>query len=150
MTEIRFYHLITQSLEQALPSIVNKGLGAGHKSVVRFANDKEVAAFNEHFWTYNPESFLPHGSKSDAHAESQPVYLTAANENPNGANMLVLCNQTEMPANLADFTLCCDFLDGKDEEAVHAARARWKSYKDAGHAVTYWQQTDTGGWEQKA
>ena len=105
--------------------------------------------FNEHFWAYNPDSFLPHGAKSDGHTESQPIYLTAADENPNGADMLVLCNQTEAPDNLASFALCCDFLDGKDEEAVQSARARWKAYKDAGYAVTYWQQTDTGGWEQK-
>jgi DNA polymerase-3 subunit chi len=33
---------------------------------------------------------------------------------------------------------------------VYAARDRWKAYKAAGHALTYWQQTDRGGWEKKA
>jgi DNA polymerase-3 subunit chi len=33
--------------------------------------------------------------------------------------------------------------------AVEAARARWKDYKNAGHALTYWQQSDAGRWEQK-
>ena len=41
-------------------------------------------------------------------------------------------------------------LDGQDEEAVALGRARWKTYKEAGYALTYWQQTETGGWEQKA
>ena len=36
------------------------------------------------------------------------------------------------------------------QEAVEAGRNRWKEYKAAGHAITYWQQTETGGWEQKA
>jgi DNA polymerase-3 subunit chi len=32
---------------------------------------------------------------------------------------------------------------------VTEARARWKSYKEQGHVIVYWQQTD-GGWEKKA
>ena len=40
--------------------------------------------------------------------------------------------------------------DGHDDEAVSAARQRWKAHKDSGHALTYWQQTERGGWEKKA
>ncbi len=40
--------------------------------------------------------------------------------------------------------------DGRDEEAVAAARANWKAAKAAGCAVTYWQQSESGRWEQKA
>ena len=29
-------------------------------------------------------------------------------------------------------------------------RARWRRLKDAGHELTYWQQTPQGGWEKKA
>ena len=149
MSEIRFYHLVTQSLEQALPAILMKALSGGRKAVVKFAHDKDVHHFNDHLWVYNPDSFLPHGGKGD-HEERQPIYLTASNENPNGADMLVLCNAQTVPENVSDFALCCDFLDGGDDEAVDAARARWKAYKEAGHAITYWQQTGSGGWEQKA
>ena len=39
--------------------------------------------------------------------------------------------------------------DGNDEAAVGAARARWRDYDAAGHALTYWQQTESGGWEKK-
>jgi DNA polymerase-3 subunit chi len=40
--------------------------------------------------------------------------------------------------------------DGADPEAVAAARSRWTDYKGRGFAVTYWQQTTSGGWEKKA
>ena len=33
--------------------------------------------------------------------------------------------------------------------AVDAARGRWQAYKDAGHRLTYWQQTVRGGWKEK-
>lgn len=150
MTEIRFYHLVTQDIEQALPAILSKALAGGRKAVIRFANDQQVRHFNDHLWTYNADSFLPHGAKADGHAELQPVYLTAASENPNGADMLVLCNAQTVPENIEAFSLCCDFLDGCDDDAVQAGRARWKAYKEAGHAITYWQQTESGGWEQRA
>lgn len=149
-TEVRFYHLLTQNLEQALPAILMKALAGGRKAVVRFGDAREVEHFNNHFWTYNPDSFLPHGAANDGHAKLQPVYLTDRPENPNAADMLVLCNQKTVPENISEFSLCCDFLDGGDDEAVQAGRARWKEYKDAGYSLTYWQQTETGGWEQKA
>ncbi|PZQ45220.1 MAG: DNA polymerase III subunit chi [Micavibrio aeruginosavorus] len=150
MADIRFYHLLTQSLEQALPAILSKALAGGRKIVVRFADEAQVDYFNDHFWTYNPDSFLPHGAAADKNKEQQPVYLTAIAENPNQADMLVLCNQHTVPENIADFTLCCDFLDGGDDDSVAAGRARWKAYKEAGHSVSYYQQTETGGWDQKA
>ena len=150
MTEIRFYHLLTQSLEQALPAILMKALSGGRRAVVRFGDDAQVQHFNDHFWTYHPDSFLPHGAANDGNPELQPVYLTSKAENPNSADMLVLCNQQAVPENIADFTLCCDFLNGQDDKSVAAGRDRWKAYKEAGHAITYWQQTETGGWDQKA
>jgi len=42
MTEVRFYHLQKQSLDQALPLILEKAYGAGHKSVVKMENNAEV------------------------------------------------------------------------------------------------------------
>jgi len=39
--------------------------------------------------------------------------------------------------------------DGRDDQAVVDSRERWKAYKAAGHTLTYWQQTATGGWEKK-
>lgn len=150
MSEIRFYHLLTQPLERALPAILMKILSGDRRAVVRFADEREVAHYNAHLWIFHPDSFLPHGSAKNGHADKQPVYLTTKAENPNGADVLILCNQNTVPENIAEFSLCCDFLNGQDDAAVQQARTRWKAYKDAGHDVTYWQQTEQGGWEQKA
>ena len=43
-----------------------------------------------------------------------------------------------------------DMFDGRNEDMVAAARLRWRSYLDQGLNLTYWQQTETGGWEKKA
>jgi DNA polymerase-3 subunit chi len=42
----------------------------------------------------------------------------------------------------------CEIFDGSDEDAVTAARARWKTLKESGHDLAYWRQTESGGWEK--
>ncbi len=151
MTEIRFYHAQHSSLDQVLPGILGKALSGGRRVVVRLADAGSVEQMNEHLWVYNPDSFLAHGSAKEGHAALQPIWLTDKDENPNGADVLVTVPgaANDVPPNLDKFTLCCDMIDGRLEEDVTAARTRWKAYKDAGHEVTYWQQTDKG-WEKKA
>lgn len=147
MTDIRFYHLDRQSLEQVLPSLLSRALDQGHRIVVKTSDEKQAERLNETLWVYDPNSFLPHGTAKDGFADKQPVWITVSDENPNNADLLVLTQGTQSPA-IADFKLCCEMLDGNDEQAVSAARTRWKAYKDAGHSVTYWQQS-AKGWEKK-
>jgi DNA polymerase-3 subunit chi len=40
--------------------------------------------------------------------------------------------------------------DGNDENELNDARAQWKALKDAGLPMSYFQQTESGGWEKKA
>lgn len=149
MTDVGFYHLQRSPLEQALPKLLEKVLGAGLRAVLKAGSEDRVEALNSLLWTYDQRGFLPHGSRKDGHAEQQPVWLTELEENPNGATVLILTDGASSEA-VADYERCLDMFDGNDPEAVQAARARWRAYKAAGHAVTYWQQTERGGWENKA
>jgi DNA polymerase III subunit chi len=147
MSEIGFYHLRTMPLERALPSILERALAAGHRVVVMAGSPERVEHLNDLLWTYSDASFLPHGSARDGNAERQPVWLTAADENPNGASMLVLVDGA-VSARLNAFQRCCDIFDGNDEAAVAAARQRWKAAKAAGHQLVYWEQSD-GKWQKR-
>lgn len=148
MSEIRFYHLTTRSIDQALPDILQKALLAGHRVVVRTRDDAEAEKLTVHLWAYRADNFLPHGNKKDGRGEGQPIWLTPGNDVPNNATVVMILNgsmvETETP-----FTLCCDMFDGRSDEQVAAARARWSGYKNSGHTLTYWQQSENG-WEQKA
>ncbi len=149
MSEISFYHLQRQSLEHALPKLLQRVAGADMRAVVIADTVERIEALNTLLWTYDPGSFLAHGTAGDGPAEQQPIYLTTQDENPNDASVLVLLDGREV-AGLADYERVLDLFDGNDETAVEAARNRWASYKEAGHSVTYWQQKREGGWEQKA
>jgi DNA polymerase-3 subunit chi len=149
MTEIRFYHLQRTALEAALPPMLEKTLERGQRAVVMAGSDEQVEHLVDRLWTYRDHSFLPHGSVRDGHAEMQPVWLTTADENPNGAQVLFLIDGATS-GHVGDYERCAELFDGNNEPAVQAARERWKVYKAAGHQLTYWQQTPAGRWEQKA
>ena len=149
MAEIRFYHLERQSLDQALPALLSKALSGGHKIIVKTADEKEAERLNDALWTYHPNEFLPHGTKKDGSAEDQPIYITAEEENPNEAGVIILTGGVTSE-NLENYNLCCEVFDGRDQTTLKAARTRWKTYKDSEtFELTYWQQTDKG-WEKKA
>ncbi|HYD17875.1 MAG TPA: DNA polymerase III subunit chi [Patescibacteria group bacterium] len=148
MTDVRFYHLQSKRLEQALPEIVAKALERKYRVVIKAGSRERVEALDNALWTYDPGSFLPHGYVKDGFEAEQPVWLTDEEHNPNSATVLILTDGASS-AKVADYTLCCEIFDGNDEQAVAEARGRWKSYKDAGHATTYFQQDDAGKWQQK-
>lgn len=148
MAEVGFYHLTKWPLETALPRLLERVLSSGHRAVLLAPSKERVEDLTIHLWTYDPGSWLPHGSARDGHAKDQPIYLTDTEEVPNGADVLVVVEG--MRPEFADrFARVLDLFNGRDEDAVAAARERWRHYQAAGHALAYWQQTDTGGWQQK-
>jgi DNA polymerase-3 subunit chi len=147
LTEVGFYHLRTTPLERALPRLLERALEEGHRVVVMAGSEERTLHLDALLWTYNDASFLPHGSARDGNAARQPVWLTALDENPNRATMLVLVDGAQS-ARVAEFGRVCDMFDGNDEGAVAAARTRWRDAKAAGHDMVYWQQTEKG-WEKR-
>ena len=148
MSDVGFYHLTRMPLQRALPKLLEKALGSGHRMVLIAGSQERLDALNELLWTYEERSWLPHGGSADGHEAEQPIYLTLDEVNPNGADVLVQVDGVE-PKFVGDFARVVDMFDGRDEEAVAAARQRWKAYSAAGHELTYWQQSESGGWEKK-
>lgn len=146
---VDFYHLQTSPLERALPALLERVLQSGQRAVVMAASDDRIEALANHLWTYNPNSWLPHGSAKDGFAATQPVWLTVKEENPNGAKVLVLTDGMSAAFQGA-FERCLDLFDGNAEEAVTSARARWSQAKEQGYELHYWQQNAAGGWTEKA
>ncbi len=147
--DISFYHLTRTTLEAALPRMLEKTLERGQRAVVPAGSAERVEAQTHHLWTYRDRGFLPHGSAKDGRAALQPVWLTETDERPNDAQVLFLTDGAVSEEGDGDFERCAVLFDGNDEAALAAARAQWTGLKDAGHDLTYWQQTDEGRWEKK-
>lgn len=149
MTEVLFYHLTESSLEDALPTLLERSLERGWRVVVQAGSVERRDGLDAHLWTFRDDSFLAHGSDRDAHAEDQPVLLTTEEGNPNGALIRFLVDQATPPP-LEGYERAVFMFDGRDQAQVETARGQWKELKAAGHAVTYWQQTPERRWERKA
>lgn len=148
MTEVAFYHLTRSPLEQALPKLLEKTLAQGKRAVVMAGSSQRVEHLNGALWTSEPASWLPHGSAKDGQPDVQPVWLTDADENPNGAQFLFLTDGAAC-ADMSAYERCFELFDGNNAESLQTARGNWKAYKAAGHELAYWQQTDQGGWQKK-
>lgn len=149
MTEVLFYHLTESNLETALPGLLEKSVERGWKVVIQAGSQERIEALDAHLWTYREDSFLAHGATSDGTQSMQPIWLTAEQDNPNGANIRFMVDGA-VPDDLAGYDRAVYMFDGHDNDAVLQARERWKIEKEAGFDLTYWQQKPNGGWEKKA
>lgn len=148
MSEISFYHLLSTSLERALPRLLEEVFAKGERAVVKVSSRERVEELNRLLWTYGEASFLPHGAARDGNPGEQPIWLTAEEENPNAATLLVLVEAAEVNG-FSSFARYLDLFDGKDDAAVEKARALWRRAKAEGLSLTYWQET-ASGWQRKA
>ena len=149
MTEVAFYHLTRASLEQTLPQLLQKTMDAGKRALVLVGSNARAQAISDALWEHDPVSWLPHGSTDDNNDEqSQPIWIGEKDKNPNGASFLFLADGASS-LSVGDYERCFEIFDGHDANAVDGARQKWKSYKESGFELAYWQQTDSGGWEKK-
>jgi DNA polymerase-3 subunit chi len=153
MSEVLFYHLQRQGLEQVLPSLLEKTLQRGWRALVLAAPER-LRHLDDHLWTYTDESFLPHAIAGEGEASLQPILLLDATrpDGPGGGDGFQVCFVTdtaELPLE-AGFERLVLLFDGRDEEALAAARGQWSRARAGGHTATYWQQDESGRWQKKA
>jgi DNA polymerase III subunit chi len=148
VSEVRFHHLERRRVDEALPRILEGALEEGRRVLVRASSEEMAAALNERLWTYDDAGFLPHGAAGDGDPTTQPIFLTSEIENSNGATMLVRLSGVEAAQGDEAFDLVLLLFDGRDEAALAHARAEWRRLKDMGSAISYWRESDEGGWER--
>jgi DNA polymerase-3 subunit chi len=149
VTEVLFYHLQRQPLEQVLPGLLEKCLERGWRVVVQFASEERRDAVDAHLWTFRDDGFLPHGTDKDGNAAMQPVWLTTGDDNPNNAGVRFIADGADL-SDYSGYDRVVLLFDGNDPEAVDRARTQWSAVRAGGHDATYWQQSERGRWEKKA
>lgn len=148
-SEVWFYHLTQWPLERALPPLLEKTLERGWRALVRAGSSERLDHLNEHLWSWSDDSFLPHGLAKEDGAAVQPVLLTTEMSNDNQADVLFVVDHAET-GDISSFTRTILIFDGNDDNAMASARAEWRRAKENDLEVSYWQQSETGGFEKKA
>lgn len=125
--------------------MLQAGLERGWRAVVQADSPERVEQLSNLLWTFEESAFVPHGSKVDGMAHLQPVWLTADDENPNGANVRFYVDGARA-SNITGLKRAVVIFDGNDAAAVETAREDWKRFKAQGCEVSYWQQDGQGRW----
>lgn len=152
MSEALFYHLERRRLEDVLPGLLEKTVERGWRALVRVDTAERASAIDALLWTYNDESFLPHAISGDGEARRQPILITVEPDSQSGANILFIVGGARMPdweEARRTFTRVVVLFDGRDPDAVSAARAGSGAATDAGFETTYWRQSEAGKWEKR-
>ena len=144
-----FYHLERTTLEQAAGALLEKCLEHKKRVLAISARPERRAALDEALWTYNDNSFLPHGraEAEGLEAARQPILITEKAHNQNTAPFCLLMDGMEI-GDWAGFERCMVMFDGGDLATRNVARKQFKAAKDRGQTVRYFQQTQNGGWTE--
>lgn len=151
MGEAYFYHLTRSTLDETLPTLLERARAAGWRVAVRGTDAAQLDRLDERLWL--GEGFLPHGRARGPHDADQPVLLATAaeapDEMPNGAACLMAIDGAEVtPDEVRRMERVCVIFDGGDEAALGTARRQWKALTEAGCGAKYWSQ-EAGAWAMK-
>lgn len=118
VAEVVAYILRTKTLKGVLPSLLEKSMQRGYRSVVSFSSQERVREFDDYLWTYKEDSFLPHGRIDQVFSERQPVLL-AENRGYSGSfDVLFLVDglYSATSSELKSFERICIVLSGIDDK----------------------------------
>jgi len=149
MGEVHFYHLECQPLQRVLPTLLKKALERDWRVVVQAGSDERVEWLSNELWTFSDDSFLPHGTVRDGHAERQPVWITAGPDAPNGAQLRIYLDGVPIVVDERLERIIYLF-DARDEAALQAARAEWRRTASLGQQPVYLREDEQGRWSRKS
>lgn len=147
MSEVFFYHLTTQPLEQTLPKLLGLARKAGWKIAVRGKSADRLDWLDGKLW--DGDGFLPHGRTGGAHDADQPILLTDGPAT-NAPDCLISIDGADLaPEDVPNLKRAMILFDGNDGDAVAFARTQWKAITGTDVPAKYWSQ-ENGPWEMKA
>eukprot|EP00919_Chromeraceae_sp_WS-2016_P079790 GHVR01188794.1.p1 GENE.GHVR01188794.1~~GHVR01188794.1.p1 ORF type:complete len:152 (+),score=19.28 GHVR01188794.1:220-675(+) len=143
-----FYHLEGSTIENVLPDLLEKTLAKGWRALVKLPQDM-LTEMDDLLWTFRDESFLPHGRDDEPLADWQPILLSSDLQSAAGFDAVFLIGGAEV-ADMDGVVRAMVMINGRAEADVSRERGRWKTLKDEGADMAYYQQNSRGGWEKKA
>lgn len=133
---VQFYHNTADRLALARELVAN-ALGRGRRVALRCTDAAQLRRLDQFLWTSEPLAFIPHVAAGSALAAETPVVLAAADAPHAWPHADMLFNLADdPPAEAEDFRMLVEIV-GADAAEVHAARVRWRAYRQR-------------GWEMKA
>ena len=148
MTDYWFYHLEASPLKGVLPNLLEKTLQKDWRALVKLPQS-DLADMDDYLWSFQDDSFLPHGRDDEPQSDQQPILLSSQAQSAAGFVAVFLIGGAQLE-DMAGASRAMVMINGRDNHHVTSERARWKRLKEDGASLAYYQQNDRGGWEKKA
>lgn len=140
MTEVSFYTAESDG-GRTLVGLLREALESRTRVLMRVVDERQEEAVSN--WLWQREGFLAHGTRKDGHAASQPVYVSAGMEAPNGARWLLLQDEASLDWSEAGNFERVSVIVGGDRRP---ARKLWKAAVAAGLEPKMMARDEGGHW----
>lgn len=114
---------------------------SGERVYLWTPSEAEAIRLNELLWTYDDQSFVPHGICRSGQECGEPVAVGAEGlMNPNGAGLLLLAgNQPHdvLTRTAQLFPRVVDLVPARDEAGKKLARERFRAFREAGFSPEF-------------
>lgn len=136
MTKVDFYVLQDDSRAdrfQLACRIAGKAYQAGHRVLIHSTSDEETRHLDRLLWTFEQQSFLPHGLLTTADTELNPILIGDGSENTEEHDVLINL-ATEVPMFFGRFKRLAECVDN-NPAAREASRQRYRFYRERGYPL---------------
>lgn len=132
MTKAYFYKLQKPEKALHLCQLAEQYLQQGKRVLIVVDDENQGVTLDRFMWSWDKVSFVPHVYDNGAvDCLDEPVVISSHEENPNGAQVLIMGKPCSM-AFIQRFATVVDFAELYKDEAAEASRKRFAAYRQAG------------------
>jgi len=134
LTHIEFVKLNRPERARVLCELAEEFSTAGQRVLVMVQDDNQGVTLDRFMWIWKKGAFLPHVYQNGSvECHDEPVVIVAEEENPNGAQVLLMGAPCSMEF-MRHFRHVVDFAEAFDEDRLEVSRERFKVYRQHGFA----------------
>ena len=136
MTEVDFYILNGDSAHQRMQfacRLTDKAYKLGHKVYIHTESAQQSRELDDMLWTFQQNSFVPHGHHEPDQAAPPPVQLGHDSE-PDASHQVLINLAPEVPLFFSRFERVAELVN-KDNTVRQQGRNRYSFYKQRGYLL---------------
>lgn len=111
--------------------LAEDAVNQGRRVFMRVTDDAQVKRIDDLLWTFGDKSFLPHELAGPGAPSHERVRVLIGRDAPPAFRDMLINLATDPPNDMNSLQSIAELVPA-DDERKRAARARFKSYRDAG------------------
>jgi len=132
LTRVEFIKLNRPERARILCDLAEEFYLAGQRVLVMVQDDNQGVTLDKFMWTWKKGAFVPHVyDNGSVECHDEPVVIVAGEENPNGAQVLLMGVQCSLDF-IRHFQHVIDFAESFDETRLEESRERFRNYREHG------------------